>query len=592
MIFSRHINEYYRKHFFAFLIGFLALIAVDYAQLLIPENLGYVIDNIQEIATNQNELNNIIRTIIIVAFIMFIGRFLWRITLFQVSSQVQCDLRRKIFEKTTKFSQNNFSSHKVGELLSLMSYDIETIQDLFGFGLMMLVDFIFLGGLTLYKMFSLDWRLTLFSIIPIILLAILSGLVEKWMSFFYENRQKKLDALSDFAQENFSGIRVIKAFVQEGFEKLEAKRLGKECRKAEINLTRFSSFVDSIISFLCSTVIVIILGVGGYYVYLNVNNSLESALSAGKIVTFVGYFNTLVWPMMAFGQIIVMISKANASLKRISKVLDLEVELKEGTNNFTNKVKGDIEFKDFSFKYKGAKNNCLNNITLKINHGERIGIVGKIGSGKSTLMDILLRLYNIEEGKVFIDNEDIMHLKIKDVRENIAYVPQENILFSDTVFNNISFKDEKYQDEDIINAAKFASVHDNILLFDNQYQTMVGEKGVSLSGGQKQRIAIARAYIKNAPIMILDDSLSAVDMKTEQEILNNILSLRENKTTILVSSRISTVEHLDKILVLKDGEIDAYGTHEELLKSSLLYKNLVYIQKFEAKLNGENYETR
>lgn len=590
MIFGKHINEYYKKHFFAFFIGFLALLAVDYAQLLIPEYLGSAIDNISNNVPHETYLSDFVLHIIIVAFVMFLGRFLWRIALFQVSTHVQSGLRRKIFYKTTTLSRDNFYKHKVGGLLSLMTYDIETIQDVMGFGLMMLVDFIFLGGLTLFKMFSLDWRLTLFSLVPIIILAVLSGVVEKWLSYFYEKRQEKLDNLSNFAQENFLGIRVIKAFVQEKFEKLEAKRLGKDCRKAEINLTRFSSGVDAIITFLCSSVIVIILGVGGYFVYLGATNNLENMLSAGKIVTFVGYFDTLVWPMMALGQIIVMTSKAKASLSRITKVLDLEDDLIQGEDQFECPVNGDIEFKNFSFVYNGSEKECIKDISFKINRGERIGIVGKIGSGKTTLMDALLRFYNVSENTLFIDGKDIMKLKIKDVRSVISYVPQENILFSDTVENNISFKDQKFTKEDIINAALFADVHNNILDFENQYDTMIGERGVSLSGGQKQRISIARAYIKDSPIMVLDDSLSAVDMQTEQNILHGILNLRKDKTTILISSRVSTVEHLDKILVLNDGEIEAFGTHEELLKTSKMYKNMVYIQKFENQLNGVSYE--
>lgn len=589
MIFGKHINEYYLKHFFAFLVGLISLVIIDYAQLLIPEYLGIAVDNITNNVPYQTYLNDIIIKIIIIALIMFAGRFLWRITLFQVATQVQSDLRKKIFYKSTKLSRNNFYKNKVGELLSLMTYDIETIQDLLGFGLMMLVDFIFLGSLTIFKMVKLDWRLTLFSLVPLIILAILSGVVEKWLSFFYEKRQNKLDNLSNFAQENFSGIRVIKAFVQEGFEKAEAKRLGRECRQSEINLTKFSSGVDSIISFLCSTVIVIILGVGGYFVYLNATNQLNSALTSGQIVTFIGYFETLVWPMMALGQIIVMTSKAKTSLNRISKILDLPEDLKEGDDIFDCEVKGDIEFRNLTFCYPESSKPSLKNICLKINHGEKIGIVGRIGSGKSTLMEILVRLFDVDKNTVFIDNKDIMSLKIKDVRNVIAYVPQDNILFSDTVKNNIDFGGN-YSLDKIEKAALFSDVKESIDKFEHKYETIIGERGVSLSGGQKQRISISRAFIKNAPIMIMDDSVSAVDMKTEKNILNNIMNLRKGKTTILIASRVSTIEHLDKILVLNDGEVEAFGTHEEILKSSKMYAHMVQIQKFESQLNGDNYE--
>ncbi len=588
MLFGKYINEYYKKHFVAYIVGFIALVLVDYVQLLIPEYLGLAVDNISNGVDYRTYLNDIVIKILIVSVIMFVGRFLWRVTLLKVSVQIQSDLRRKIFNKATTLSRKNFQKYKVGELLSLMSYDIETIQDVLAWGLIMLVDFVFLGGLTLYKMFRLDWRLTLFSLVPIVLLALLSGLVEKWITAFYEKRQKKLDNLSNFAQENFSGIRVIKAFVQEGFEKLEAKRLGRECLDAEVKMTKFYSGVDSIISLLCASVIVIILGVGGYLVYLNATKQVVTGLSSGKIVTFVGYFDALVWPMMALGQIIVMVSRGKASLNRITKLLDLEQDLKEGNDSLEN-VKGFIEFKNFSFSYNNDKE-VLKNINLKINQGEKIGIVGRIGSGKTTLMDVLLRLYNVNENQVFIDGKDIMSLKIKDIRNYIAYVPQENILFSDSVKNNVAFINPSLSLEKVKDATDFACVSDNIENFKDKYETIVGEKGVSLSGGQKQRISIARAYIKDAPILILDDSVSSVDIKTEKTILQNIIDKRKDKTTILVSSRVSTVENLDKILVLKDGVIDAYGTHEELLKKSKTYQNMVSIQKFESELNGEIYE--
>lgn len=590
MIFGKYINGYYKKYFWAFLIGFLALIIVDYVQLLLPDFLGTAIDNISNNIPYQNYLKDIVLKIIGIAIILFTGRFLWRVTLFHVSTDVQTDLRKKIFYKTTTMSKTNFQKNKVGELLSLMSYDIETIQDVLGFGLVMIVDTIFLGGLTLFKMFKLDWRLTLFSIIPIILIAILGGVVEKWMSYFYDKRQEKLDNLSDFAQENLSGIRVIKAFVQEGFEILEAKRLGKECKKAEVNLTRFSSFVTAAITMLIAIITVLIIGVGGYLVYLNLTGQSSNNLTAGKIVTFIGYSTNLVWPMMALGEIIVMISKANTSLKRISKLLDIPTDLQEGNKNFLSTVQGDIEFKNLSFTYPEDNKEVLKNVSFKIKHGETIGIVGRLGSGKSTLMELLIRLYNIPENTIFIDGQDIMKLKIKDVRANIAYVPQSNVLFSDTVKNNIVFSEDNYDEIEIENAALFSDIKESINRFSLGYDTIIGEKGVSLSGGQKQRLSISRAYLKNAPIMIMDDSTSSVDMKTEKTILDNIQKYRKNKTTILIASRVSTVEHLDKILVVNDGTIEAFGSHEELLKTSKTYKNMVQIQKFESHVNGDLYE--
>ncbi len=588
MLFGKHINKFYVKYAFSFILGFISLIAVDYAQLKVPEYLGLAMDNMKNGVPYQDYLFEVVTNILIVAFIMFAGRLIWRVALFGVAIKVQTDLRKEIFKKTTSLSRDYYSENKVGELMSLMTYDLEAIQDVMGFGMVSLVDCVFLGGLTIYKMFSLDWRLSLLSMIPLLIIALLSGTIEKGMSLRYEKRQKNLDNLSDFAQENFSGIRVIKAFVQESFEHMEARRLGKKCKDSDISLTRFSAGVETIITFLTSTVIVLIIGVGGYLVYQSSLGQLDMPLSVGEITTFIGYFDTLIWPMMALGNIIVMISKGKTSLKRVSKVLDLKEDIKDGSKSLNKDIKGKIEFRNLTFKYKNAENDCLKNITLTINPGEKIGVVGRIGSGKTTLMDILLRLYNVAPNTVFIDDQDIMNLPVKEVRNIIGYVPQDSFLFSDSVKNNITFSNANLSDEKVIKASEFSCVKDNIENFENGFDTEIGERGVTLSGGQKQRIAISRAYIKDSPILILDDSVSAVDMKTEKEILNNIYNLRANKTTILIASRVSTVEHLDKILVLNGGKVEAFDTHKNLIKISPLYHHMVQIQKFEEQMGGTN----
>lgn len=586
MLFGKHVNGFYKKYAFRFLFGIIALIAIDYAQLLVPEYLGTAMDNMQQNVPTSTYLQSMVFHLILVALVMMVGRFVWRIALFGVATKIQADLRRKIFYKTTKLSQRQFSENKVGELMSLMTYDVETIQDMFGFGMITIIDFLFLGGLTICKMFLLDWRLSLFSMLPLFLIAILSGVIEKGMSVRYDRRQKKLDDLSSFAQENFSGIRVIKACIQEAYEHTEAMRLGMECKNADVSLTKFSAAVDAVISFLCSTIIVLILGVGGYFAYLGSIGEMDQALSVGGITKFVGYFTTLVWPMMALGTFIVMHSKAKTSLKRISALLDLEEDIHDGKEKLKRPVLGEIEIKDFTFSYDKAKKPALKNISLHIHPGEKIGIVGRIGSGKTTLSDILLRCYDIEKNKIFLDGKDLMDLKIQEVHSIIGYVPQNSFLFSDKVRNNIAFYDEKVSFERIDYAANFAAVKENILEFSKGYETITGERGVSLSGGQKQRIALARAAIKDAPILILDDSVSAVDMETEKKILENIQTERKSKTTLIIASRVSTVENLDRILVLNDGEIEGFDTHVGLLKKSPLYRKLVSVQKIEDSMEG------
>lgn len=588
MLFGKHLNKYYLKYLHFFLLGIVSLLVIDVVQLKIPEYLGLAIDNMNNNIPIETYLWDLVFKTILVSIIMWIGRFVWRIALFSASNNIQADLRMTIFNKITRLSRKYFANNRVGELMDLMTYDAEAIHEVVGFGMMSLVDCIFLGGLTIYKMIVLDWRLTLFCIFPLILIAFFSGTIEKMVSKRYNHRQKTIDDLSSFTQENFSGIRVIKAFVQEKYEKAYAYKLGKNCKDADVSMTRLSAGTDALVSLLISTTICLILGIGGYFIYMSSIGQMEEVISPGNIVTFVGYFDTLIWPLTAIAYIITIYSKGKTSLKRISNLLDVEDDILDGDDNFDEEVKGEIEFKDLTFAYPDADTPCLKNISFKINAGEKIGIVGRLGSGKSTLSDILMRLYNVGNNKVFIDGKDIMNLKVKDVRDNIAYVPQDNFLFSDEVKNNISFSKSEVDMIEVKKAAIFASVDDNIIKFEKGYNTITGERGVSLSGGQKQRISIARAYLKDSPIMILDDSVSAVDIHTEKDILENVRSQRKNKTTIFIASRVSTIEHLDRILVLNNGEIEGFAPHDELIKISPLYNHMVKIQKFENRMDGDN----
>ena len=337
----------------------------------------------------------------------------------------------------------------------------------------------------------------------------------------------------------------------------------------------------------------LILGLGGYFVYRYVTGTPvfvfghEVDMTAGGLITFVGYFDTLVWPMIALGQVVTMRSRSKASLKRITNFLDQEEEIRNVENAYVlENVKGEIRFDNFSFAYPSSEANVLKNITFTVNPGESVGIVGKIGSGKTTLVNTLLHLYNVERGKVFIDGPDIIDCNIESLRDAIGYVPQDNFLFSDKIKNNIAFSCNELDMDKVYDAAKFADVHSNIEEFTEGYETVSGERGVTLSGGQKQRISIARAYIKDAPIMILDDSVSAVDVKTEETILANIQSERKGKTTIVIASRVSTGSHLDKILVLDKGEVEAYDTPQRLEEISPTYKKMVYLQKLEREVEG------
>ena len=585
-------KKYYKRYLILFIIGVIANVVVDYVQLYIPEFLGDMVD-IVSLNTNVifDDIKKIVYSLIIVAFTLFIGRIIMRFTILVASSKIDRDIRHDMFLKTERLSQRYFHENKVGSIMSSFTTDIEAIGDFTGWGTVMIIDALFLGVMALYKMIKLDMFLTMITIIPMLALIVWGNKVEKAMSDKWTERQKSFDKLFDFTQENFTGIRVIKAFVKEAQEFKAFSKVAKENSDVNIDFAMMSVRFDVCIELLIGAVVALLMGLGGTCVYYYVTGNPvvlfghSIILTAGKLVTFIGYVDVLIWPMIAMGQILQMFSRYKSSSKRVFDYLDEEEEI----HNIDNPVslddcKGEISFNHFSFIYPDGSNESLKDISFKINPGELIGVVGKIGSGKTTLVNSLLRLYNIEKNQIFIDGVDIMDLDIKSVRDNIAYVPQDNFLFSSTVQENIAFSNKRMSIDKVKSAANFADVHENITNFKDGYNTMTGERGVTLSGGQKQRISIARAYAKDAPIMIMDDSVSAVDVKTEEAILSNIQEKRAGKTTIIIASRISTVSKADRILVLKDGELEAFDSPENLLKVSPTYQKMVYLQKLESEL--------
>ena len=593
MLFGKYINKYYLKYSWLFLIGIVGLVAVDVFQLFIPEYLGKLVDMFDGSAIDKAALKEIILGVIVVALVMFFGRIMWRLSIFNASQRIEADLRHNMFLKAERLSQRYYHENKVGTVMAWFTTDLETIEEFFGWGSVMLVDAMFLSVLALYKMFALDWVLSCILLLPLILIVVWGMLVEKFMALKWEQRQTEFDKLYDFSQESFTGIRVIKAFVKETQQLHALAKIAKRNKDANIELVKVSVIFDAIIQIIISAIMALILGLGGYFVYkysvgapvVIFGHTVD--MSAGGLITFVGYFDTLVWPMIALGQVVSMRSRSKASLKRVTNFLDQEEEIHSPENAYVlQDVKGDVTFNDFSFAYPNTDADVLKNITLDIKAGESVGVVGKIGSGKTTLVNTLLRLYNVEKGKVFIDGHDVMDCDIESVRNAIGYVPQDNFLFSDKVKNNIAFSCETLDMDKVYEAAKFADVHSNIQDFTEGYDTVSGERGVTLSGGQKQRISIARAYIKDAPIMILDDSVSAVDVKTEETILANIQNQRKGKTTIVIASRVSTVSHLDKILVLNGGEVEAFDTPQRLEEISPTYNKMVYLQKLEREVEG------
>lgn len=584
--------KYYKKFAILFFIGIIADIVVDYVQLYVPEFLGGIVEIISNNTTIETgDITSIIKNVLIVAFVLFAGRIVMRLTVLQASTRMEASIRKDMFLKSERLSQRFFHETKVGAIMSSFTSDIEAIEEFAGWGTIMIIDAIFLSVMSLYKMIKLDLVLTSIVLLPMVAIIFWGNIAEKQMSEKWLDRQNKFDKLFDFTQENFTGIRVIKAFVKEAQEFIAFEKVAKENADADVSFGMMHVSLDVSIEILIGLTMSLILGVGGYLVYCyTLGNPVVLlghivTLTAGKLVTFIGYVDTLIWPMIALGQILQMYSRFSASSKRILEFMSEDEEVKSSPNAISlSDCKGKITIKNLSFKYPGYENESLSDINLEIMPGETIGVVGKIGSGKSTLVNLLLRLYNVDKGSIFIDDIDIMDLDIKNLRDNISYVPQDNFLFSDSVKNNIAFSDHKMTIDQIKAAAKFADVHDNIVNFNEGYETVTGERGVTLSGGQKQRISIARAYAKNAPIMIMDDSVSAVDVKTEEAILSNIEEKRKDKTTIIIASRISTVSKADKVIVLKDGKLEAFDTPTNLLEISPSYQKMSYLQKLESEL--------
>ena len=594
MLFGRYINRYYLKYGWLFLIGILALIAVDYIQLKIPEYLGEVV-YILEHNGDTNRIFTLGLYVLIVATGMFVGRFIWRIALFNASFRIEADLRHKMFLKAEALPRQFYHDTKVGSVMSWFTNDLETISDHLGWGTVMIVDSLFLSVLTIVKMIMLDGIMSFICFIPIVLIIIWGVINEKFMAMKWDERQKAYDELYDFSQENFTGIRVIKAFVKETKEIHAFAKVAKKNANVNISFARLSVIFDVIIEIIIALMMAIALIFGGWFVYAFNHGSaitlfgVTEEITPDKLIVFIGYMDILIWPMIALGQVVPMYSRSRASLKRVSAFLSSEINVKSPENAVKlEKVEGNITYRNFSFSYPTYDYANLKNINLEIKAGESIGIVGKIGSGKTTLVNVLLMMYNVEPGTLFIDGQDIMTLDIDSLRDHIAYVPQDNFLFSDSIEHNINFGLESGTEETARMGAIFAGVDDDVRGFNKGYQTVSGERGVTLSGGQKQRISIARAYVKNAPILILDDSVSAVDTKTEETILHNITNERKGKTTLVVASRISTVSQLDKIIVLNDGEVEAFDTPHNLLKISPTYQKMVKLQELESEVEGGN----
>ena len=595
MVFGKHINKYYLKYLWMLLIGLVALVAVDYFQLLIPEYLRTVLNGINtgEVIidgqttpfTMETLLTHVCFPLLIVVAIIVIGRFAWRMCFLGSAVKVESEMRSEMFDRARFLSPHFYRENKVGTLMALFTNDLETIQESFGWGVMMFFDAVFLGSLAIVKMWRMNYVLTLYCMLPMIFLLVVSAIVGHFEMKKWDKRQMEFSKLTDSAQESFSGLAVIKAFVRELKQLLTFGKICKENEQVNVEYTRIRSVLEIFITLFVQSVMCIILGYGGYVVW-------HGGFNSGQLIEFIGYFDAVIWPIMAVSQLIDMRARGTASLKRISNLLDTQPEITDSPDVLPiDKIEGEIEFKNLSFRYPDGESDELKDISLHIAKGEHEGIIGRTGAGKTTLVNLIMRAFNAPRGTLFIDGHDIGEIPLKTLRNGIAYVPQDNFLFSDTVKNNIAFSVEEENEvslEKVRRAAACALVASDVEEFSDRYETKLGERGVTVSGGQKQRISIARALMKDAPILILDDSLSAVDTDTEKSILDNLAQVRKDKTTLLIAHRVSAVERMDKIIFLENGSIKAAGTHSQLMESSREYARLVALQQLEEDREADN----
>ena len=591
MLFGKHINKYYIRYFPVLLLGIIALVVVDYMQLIIPEFYRTLVNGIINGTVTEKGvvkpfdmnylLDEICLPLIFVIVSIVIGRFMWRVCFMGSSIKVVTDLRGNMFNRCKDLPQQYYHVNKVGGLMTLFTNDLETIQECFGWGVLMFFDAFMLGAMAIVKMAKMDVTLTVLAMIPMALLLIIGAIMDHHMEKRWDERQAAFSSLSDFAQESFSGIAVVKAFVKEVIEQTSFRKINKRNENANVAHTKLSTLFNVLVTLFVESVACVIIGYGGYLVW-------KDKFNAGMLVEFIGYFTSIIWPITAISQLIEMRARGKASLKRIGELLDQDIEVKdkEGVTK-PQSLQGSIEFRNLTFRHPGGEYDALSNVSFKINAGENVGIIGKTGSGKTTIVDLILRTYNVADKTIFIDGYDVNDIPIKTVRQFVAYVPQDNFLFSDTIANNIAFACNDIDIQTIQNAAKMADIHQNIIEFVDGYDTILGERGVTVSGGQKQRISIARALLKDAGILILDDSVSAVDVKTEKIILENLRTLRNGKTTILIAHRISTIQSMDKIIFIDDGKIVDVGTHNELYDRCADYHNMVELQKLDSEANKQ-----
>jgi len=574
------VTPYLKANIGRIMVGILILIAVDFAQLVIPKIIQLAIDNIDKgLFTKMDLLKSGIVIFLLTIFMVFL-RYFWRLTILGTSWIVDRGMRQEYFDHLMSLSSNFFNRVKTGDLMAYATSDLNAIRMFVGFGFVIGVDIILLMIASITFMVQINLKLTLLAISPMPLLTIIIILLGKRIHKLFAEVQASFSHFSGRVQESISGIRVVKAFVQEEAELEKISESAYDYVEKNIKLVKVQGLFEPSFMLIIGTSMMIVLVFGGELTILG-------EISKGEYIAFFQYLGMFVWPMIAIGWVVNMYQRGTASLKRMNNIFEEKIEIyDEPETDFSIKsIAGELEFRNLSFCYKEGTPQIFDDVSFHLPKGDTLAIVGRTGVGKSTLIDLLVRVYNPPKDSIFLDGQELYHVPLNTLRESIVLVPQDIFLFSDTIAGNIALGKPESSREAVENAAKIAQVYDDIVDFDQGFDTVVGERGVTLSGGQKQRIAISRALLSDPNILVLDDSLSAVDTKTESSILEHLVEMRRNKTTIIIAHRISSLQHADKIIVLNEEKIAEMGNHQELLDKRGIYHDLYEKQQIEEKIN-------
>ena len=571
------ILQYVKRHRVRYILGIFTLFLVDFFNIYIPRLTGAITDGLTANSIQMPRIRFYLLLIFLLGLSLAIGRFLWRYFLFGASRAIERQLRDDMFAHLEQMSVEYYNAHKTGDLMTRFTSDLNMIRMAIGPAVICVFDASVMTIMVIAQMiFYVNLRLTLLTLVPMLVICLGEIYYGKIMKPKYLARQEAVSRLTDYVQESFSGVRVIKAFVRERAQRYGFLYANRRAMDKNLTVARLQAIVMPLLDVVIGLSSLITLIYGGWL-------AITGEITLGRFVAFNQYINMLVWPMLACGDAINMFSQGSASIRRVQEIFEEEPEIADHPDVIpTPHLTGNVTLSHLSFTHKGHEQPSLKDISLDIPTGTTLALIGRTGNGKSTLVNLLLHLYETPPGMIFLDGRDINTIPLKDLRENIAYVPQDNFLFSDTIRANIAFGSKNGDMQAVMAAAKAACIHDSILTFPEGYDTVVGERGVTLSGGQKQRCSIARALMKDAPILILDDALSAVDTDTEEQILHNLADLRRGKTTILIAHRLSTIQNADVIMVLEDSEAVEIGNHETLMAKNGIYRSMFEKQQLEA----------